>query len=250
MMRENPREQQGTLPFRRLLPNIVTMLGLCAGLTSIRFILGERYELAAVLIILAALIDALDGRLARRLDVTSEFGAELDSLADFLNFGVAPALLVFQTTLAGAKDVGWVFVLVYVSCCCLRLARFNVTRDGPPPDPTGQKPRFVGVPAPAGALLALFPVFLTFEGIVDAAAMPLVTAFYLGLVGAAMVSKLPTFSPKSIRVPRERLVWVMSATAIAVGAILTRPWLTLILIDLVYVASLVPALFIMLRRRS
>lgn len=246
------REQQtgrGALPFRKVLPNLITILGLCAGLTSIRFTLGERYELAAGLIILAALLDAFDGRLARRLQVTSEFGAELDSLADFLNFGVAPGLLVFETVLTDGRDVGWVFVLVYVSCCCLRLARFNVTKDDVPEPGFGHKVHFVGVPAPAGALLALLPVFLSFEGTVHAASAPLLIALYLGLVGAAMVSTLHTFSPKSIHIPRERMVWVLAATAVVAGLMLTRFWLSMVLIDVAYAIALLPSLVRAIRNR-
>jgi CDP-diacylglycerol--serine O-phosphatidyltransferase len=248
-MTQHHREQ-GTLPFRKILPNLVTILGLCAGLTSIRFILGGRFELAADLIIVAALIDALDGRLARRLKATSEFGAELDSLSDFLNFGVAPALLVFQAALQGAADAGWIFVLVYVSCCCLRLARFNVTKAEPVTNRLGLKNHFVGVPAPAGAILALLPVFLTFEGILDAASVPLITALYLGLVGAAMVSKLETFSPKSIHVPKEMIVWVLTATVVVVGVMLTRFWLSMILINLIYAGSLLLAVILTIKNKS
>lgn len=236
MNRERP--EQDALPFLHLLPNVVTMLGLCAGLTSIRFVFGGNYEMASALILFAALIDGLDGQLARRLNATSDFGAELDSLSDFLNFGVAPGLLIYQYLLVEAGALGWIAVLVYVSCCCLRLARFNVMKDSAPPESAGGRPHFVGVPAPAGALLALLPVFLSFEGLADAASIPLLVALYLALVGAIMVSRLPTFSPKSILVPRERAVWLLIATAIVVGAMLTRFWLTMILVDLVYAGSL------------
>ena len=131
------------------MPNLVTILGLCAGLTALRFAFAGRFEPAAALIVFAALIDGFDGLLARRLDAASPFGAELDSLADFFNFGVAPAFLVYQLALTGAPDLGWTAALVFAVCACLRLARFNVSRDVPV---TGRA-HFVGVPAPAGALL-------------------------------------------------------------------------------------------------
>lgn len=241
-MSKNQTEQD-TLPFLTLLPNLVTMLGLCAGLTSIRFVLVEEFQVAAGLIIFAALIDGLDGQLARRLKATSDFGAELDSLSDFLNFGVAPALLVFQYLLADARGAGWIFVLVYISCCCLRLARFNVAKDAVPEDGVAHPDHFVGVPAPAGALLVLLPVFLSFEDVIDASAVPLFTAVYLGLIGAIMVGRLPTFSPKSVLVPKDKIVWILIATAVVVGAMLTRFWLSMILIDLVYAGSLVRSFF-------
>lgn len=242
------RTEQDALPFLNLLPNVVTILGLCAGLTAIRFVLVGNYEMAGGLILLAALIDGLDGRLARRLKATSDFGAELDSLADFLSFGVAPGLLVFEHLLGSAGGVAWIFVLVYVSCCCLRLARFNVTKEEAPAIGPTPRAHFVGVPAPAGAMLALLPVFLTFEGIADASSVPLLTAFYLGLVGAAMISRLPTFSPKSILVPRDRIAWLLIATAVLVGTMLTRFWLSMILIDLIYAGFLLRSAFVAARQ--
>jgi len=229
------------MPFLMLLPNLLTVLGLCAGLTSIRFVLAERFEMAAILIIFAALIDGVDGRLARRLQASSEFGAELDSLADFLNFGVAPALLVFQHTMHGAGGLGWTFALVFACCCCLRLARFNVTRDDAP-EPAAvphSKRHFVGVPAPAGALLGLLPVFLSFAAILDTTQVPVLTSLYLGLVGLAMVSRLSTLSPKSIFIRREQVLWVLIAVAAVTGLMLTRFWWAMILLDLVYAGSLV-----------
>lgn len=237
-----------TLPFLHLLPNLVTVLGLCAGLTSIRLVFSEHYELAAILIVFAALVDGLDGLLARKLKATSSFGAELDSLSDFLNFGVAPGLLVFQFALVDARGLGWVFVLVFAICCCLRLARFNVNRDSPA---LGARPRFVGVPAPAGALLALFPVFLSFEGVIDARAVPLAVALHLGLVGALMISKLPTLSLKSVRISRDKAGWILMGAALAVGVALTNLWLLLILADAAYAAILLRTVIAAgLRRRT
>lgn len=226
------------LPFVQLLPNLVTILGLCAGLTSIRFVLADRFEMAVLLIIFAAVIDGLDGLIARRLKATSDIGAELDSLSDFLNFGVAPGLLVFQFALKADQGMGWIIVLGYVSCCCLRLARFNVGNGKIPERVTPTESHFTGVPAPAGALLALFPVFLSFQGLMDAAALPWVAALTLGLTGAAMVSRVPTFSPKSIFVPKEKIIWVLISTALIVGIMLTKFWLLMICADLIYAASL------------
>lgn len=236
------------LPLLRLVPNIVTLLGLCAGLTSIRFVLEERFDLAVALIVFAAVIDGLDGLLARRLKATSDFGAQIDSLADFLNFGVAPALVVFEFALGSAPGAGWTFLLVYASCCCLRLARFNVAKnaatvevDTPhdsvtaPPE-LGEKAHFVGVPAPAGALLVLLPVFLSLEGIIDASLAPFAVALFMGLVGAGMVSTVRTISPKSIFIPREKIGLVMLATPLVAGVMLTQFWLSLIIIDVVYSA--------------
>lgn len=220
-----------------LVPNLVTILGLCAGLTSIRLAVSGNYELAALLIVFAAAIDGLDGLLARRFQAASAFGAELDSLSDFVCFGVAPALLAFLFALGDAPGLGWTAVLVYVVCCCLRLARFNVGRQAPAP-----RPHFVGVPAPAGALLSLLPVFLTFEGLFHAAELPVMVALHLGLVGALMVSTVPTVSPRSMRVPRRRARWLLIAAAVLVGAALVRPWLLLAVADAVYAAAVLRGL--------
>jgi CDP-diacylglycerol---serine O-phosphatidyltransferase len=222
----------GSLPFLHLLPNLVTILGLCAGLTAIRFAFEQRFEVAALLIIFAAVIDGLDGLLARKLKAQSSFGAELDSLSDFLCFGVAPALVVFFFALSDAPGFGWIFALIFAICCCLRLARFNVTRDAPPPP---GRAHFTGVPAPAGALLAMLPLYLTLEGVLNAAAVPLVVALYLGTVGCLMVSRIPTLSPKGVRISRDHVPFVLVATAGAVGMMFTRFWLLMVLLVAAYI---------------
>lgn len=238
------RQEEGgeTLHFLQLVPSIVTITGMCLGLTALRYVIAERYEAAVILILLAAVLDGLDGLIARRLRVTSNFGAELDSLADFFNFGVLPAILVYQFALTGAGGIGWVFVLVYVISACLRLARFNVARGQEENSPK----HFTGVPSPAGAMLALLPVFLSNAGIVTAP-MPIPTALWIGLVGGLMISRIPTFSPKTLRIPRGRSALVLLGTAIVVGMIFTRFWLLLVIVDLIYCAALVHAV---VRRRG
>ncbi|MCB2136258.1 MAG: phosphatidylcholine/phosphatidylserine synthase [Rhodobacteraceae bacterium] len=239
-----------SLPFLNILPNLVTMIGLCSGLTAIRFVMSGQYQLAVGLIIFSTLIDGLDGLLARRLNATSEIGAQLDSLSDFLNFGVAPGLVVYHFALTGAEETGsWIFVLLYVSCCCLRLARFNVGNSPTTPDAAKNPKHFVGVPAPAGAMLALVPMFLSFEYALDAASMPFLAGPYLAFVGLLMASRLPTFSPKTLRVPRSGIVWIMIGAAFVVGTLITRFWLTMILIAAIYGLSLVYSLVQVLRNR-
>ncbi len=235
MARRTLRHRRAPLLLPQLLPSLVTIIGLCAGLTAIRFAFAGHFAGSAALILFAAVIDGLDGLLARRLGSASPFGAELDSLCDFVDFGVAPGLLVYKMALTDARDFGWALVLVYIVCCCLRLARFNVNRDAPT---AGTTPRFVGVPAPAGAMLALLPVFLTVDGMVDAADYPLAVALWLGIVGLLMVSRLPTFSPKALRIPRDRVRWLLVGTAIVVGLGLTHFWLTMIIAVFAYIASL------------
>ena len=224
--------RQDSVPLRQLLPNLVTIIGLCAGLTSIRHILLAQYDMAGILIAIAAVMDALDGLIARRLDATSTFGAEIDSLSDFLCFGVAPALLVYQFALADVQGVGWVFVLVYAVCACLRLARFNINRDVVLPETT--RPHFVGVPAPGAAVLALLPVILFKQGFTIARDAPVLCGVYIGLIGLMMVSHIATPSSKAIKIPHDKAVWVLIGVAVIVGLAVTRFWLLTALLGVVY----------------
>lgn len=229
------------VPVLQLLPNIVTLAGMCVGLTSIRFAVDERFGLAVFLILLAAVMDGLDGLIARRLHATSEIGAQLDSLSDFLCFGVAPAVLIYQFHLASAGSLGWVFVLVFAAATCLRLARFNVM-SGKAQEEDSASQHFVGVPAPAGAMLALLPSFATLGGVVDFNAVPLLVAFWIGVVAVLMISKLKTLSPKSIRVPRLLIGPIMFATVIGIGLTFSRPWLLVLVLDLVYLGFVIRSL--------
>lgn len=218
-----------SLPFLHLVPNLVTIIGLCAGLTAIRYSFDARFAVATGLIVFAALIDGLDGLIARRLRATSEIGAQLDSLSDFVCFGVAPAIILFRFGMTQDPGFGWIFALVYTICCCLRLARFNVMRATP------DAPRhFVGVPAPAGAGLALMPIFATFAGILDLHNVSLLVALWLGLVGVLMISRIPTPSAKGLRVPRDKAAYVLVGAALLVGLMLSRFWLLLFVLGLAY----------------
>lgn len=230
-----------TLPLMQLLPNLVTLLGLCAGLTSIRYVLLGSYEIAAVLIVLAAVIDGMDGLIARKLNAASSFGAELDSLSDFVCFGVAPGIFVYHFALQALPGLGWLFVLVFVLCACLRLARFNVARNAPA---VASTTHFVGVPAPAGAMLGLLPVFLALSGWQEMQAFPVVVALYIGIVGLLMVSRLPTPSSKGLRVARQHAIWVLLGVAVFAGALAMRPWTVLVLTDLAYLAVLARAVWL------
>ena len=229
-------QRRDSLPFLYLVPNLVTILGMCAGLSAIRFAFEARYELSAALIIVAAIMDALDGALARKLNAASSFGAELDSFADFVSFGVAPSILVFGYAMDGpSAGFGWIFALVFAICACLRLARFNISRT----TPEGAVARhFVGVPAPAGAMLGLLPVYLGLAGWVDTTEFPVLTAIYLAGIGLLMVSRLPTPSLKGVRIARENAVWVLVGMAAFVGLLITRTWVTMVLADLIYLGVL------------
>jgi CDP-diacylglycerol--serine O-phosphatidyltransferase len=220
----------------QLLPNTLTLAALCAGLTAVRFAFQGAFDVAAGLILLAAVFDGLDGRLARRLRSESAMGAELDSLCDFVDFGVAPALVVHLWATGGEGGLGWIAALVYAVACALRLARFNIGSREPSLAETPKK-TFTGVPSPAGAMLALLPVFVA--NLTPGAALPApLTALWLMLVAALMVSRLPTpaFRPLRIRPEQARMLLLGS---VALGAaLLTYPWLTLVLLDFGYLALL------------
>jgi CDP-diacylglycerol--serine O-phosphatidyltransferase len=232
----------------RLIPNVLTLAALCSGLTAIRFGLQEQMKLAVIAIIVAAVLDALDGRVARRLGVTSRFGAELDSLSDFLCFGVTPALVLYMSSMKDGGALGWIVTLMFPMCSALRLARFNtaLVSDTPPPAWTGSY--FTGVPAPAGALLALMPLMVSFE---IEAAWPrhaLVVGTVLVVVGGLMVSRLPTFSFKKGRVPRHLVLPALLGAALVMGVVASSPWIGLSLLGLVYI-SLIPYSWISYQRQ-
>jgi CDP-diacylglycerol--serine O-phosphatidyltransferase len=225
------------VPVRFLLPNLITLLALCSGVTAIRFAFEARYELAVACVMLAVVLDAVDGRLARLLKGTSRFGAELDSLADFVNFGVAPAILLYVWSLNSLKTLGWVICLVLAIACALRLARFNVALDDPhKPAWTGQF--FTGAPAPAGAGLALLPFYLGFLGSAqDGHGWALVIGPYVVLVALLMVSRVPTFSGKNMgHIPGDKVLPVLGLTVLAAVMLIAYPWEFLTIVSIAYLA--------------
>jgi CDP-diacylglycerol--serine O-phosphatidyltransferase len=233
----------------RLIPNVLTLAALCSGLTAIRFGLQGQFRLAVIAIIVAAIFDALDGRVARRLGVTSRFGAELDSLSDFLCFGVSPALVLYLASMQDGGSLGWVVTLMFPMCSALRLARFNTAllSDTPPPAWTGSY--FTGVPAPAGALLALIPLMVSFEAETAWPRHPLVVGAVLVVIGGLMVSRLPTFSFKKGRVPRHLVLPALLGVALVMGVLASAPWIGLSLLGLAYV-SLIPFSWLAWRRQA
>lgn len=228
-----------TVPFRVMVPNVVTLLALCAGLTSIPLSMQGRFGWAVWAILVAAILDGIDGRVARLLKSTSNFGAQLDSLADFVNFGVAPALLLYIWTLNGIGPIGWIAVMVYAICCALRLARFNSALDGEP-QPDWQKDYFVGVPAPAGALTVLFPLYLARTGIAGVAEVPLIVAAYSVLIGLLMVSRLPTYSGKrtSARIPGESVMPLFILVVLLAALLASYTFLVLTVGTALYLAHI------------
>jgi CDP-diacylglycerol--serine O-phosphatidyltransferase len=227
------------VPVRVIIPNIITLIALCLGLTAIRLAFEGRYEPAVVAIVVAALLDGIDGRVARMLKGTSRFGAELDSLADFVNFGVTPALILYSFLLNELKAIGWIAVLVFAIAMVLRLARFNVMLDDPD-RPEWKKNFFTGMPAPAGALTSMLPLYLSFLGVpMGAAAAPIALVYLLGLA-FLMVSTIPVYSGKTIglRVPRHWVLPIFVLSAAVFGLLANFPWEMLTVITVLFLASI------------
>jgi CDP-diacylglycerol--serine O-phosphatidyltransferase len=230
--------------FNRMIPNLMTMVGLCAGLTAMRFGLEGRFGPAAVAIVVAAVIDGIDGRLARLLKVTSRFGAEFDSLSDFLCFGVAPPFVMYLWSLQRGGAYGYAPCMMFAVCMALRLARFNASLDGAP-KPAYAYNFFTGVPAPAGAALALFPLFLGLEAeslhlewLREAAQFPLFCAAVLIGTSLLLVSTLPIWSFKNFKVPSEYVLPLLLGTGAYAALAIADPWGALAAAGLIYMGML------------
>jgi CDP-diacylglycerol--serine O-phosphatidyltransferase len=222
------------ISFVRMVPNLATMIAMCMGLSSIRFAFMGKFDMAAGAILVAAVFDALDGRLARLLGASTEFGAELDSLSDFVSFGVAPAIVMYFYSLNVWQGFGWGVCLFAAVCTGLRLARFNILSRNPD-KPSWSGKFFTGVPAPAGAMIALFPLILTHAVNDSWASKPyFVTPFVLGS-GILMISRIPTFSFKQLRIPPIMVVPVLVAMGITISFLFSAPWETISVIVLLYI---------------
>ncbi len=235
--RDEPKRRRfRPIPVRTLVPNLITLLALCAGLTAVRLAIEGKLEFALAAIVLAAVLDGIDGRIARLIKGTSRFGAELDSLADFVNFGVAPALILYFWDLHELRSAGWIAALVFAICAGLRLARFNVSTDDPNRPAWGSN-FFVGMPAPAGAITVLLPIYVNLLGGPEWAP---ITFLYTLLIAFLMVSRLPVFSGKRLgtRVPREMVLPVFVVVVLFVALLLSYPWIVLTLGTLVYLGCL------------
>jgi len=236
-LRDPPRRRFGPIPVRMLVPNFITLLAICAGLTAIRLSTEGRMELAVAAIVFAAVLDGLDGRVARMIKGQSKFGAELDSLADFVNFGVAPGLILYFWQLHDLHNVGWIASMIFAISGGLRLARFNSTMDDPN-KPAFAGNFFTGVPAPAGAIAVLLPVYTSFLG---APALPAVlTALYTLVIAGLMVSRLPVFSGKTVRmrVPPELVLPVFVSVVFIIALLIGYPWHVLTVGTVLYLATL------------
>jgi CDP-diacylglycerol--serine O-phosphatidyltransferase len=253
-MSDESREQlrlARSLSLRALVPNAITAAALCSGLTGIRFAIAGDFEKAVQAVILAGVLDGIDGRAARMLKAQSRFGAELDSLADSISFGVAPALIVYLWSLRELPSFGWIAALAFAICCVLRLARFNSRLDTLE-QPHKQAGFLTGVPAPVGAGLAFLPIYLWLATSMPQFANPVGVGVWMLLIAFLMISNLPTFSWSRVRPPTHLRIGLLALIGILMAALLTEPWMTLAGITLVYLA-LIPLgvmRYVRIRRRG
>lgn len=246
-----PQRRFRPVPLRLLIPNVITLVALAVGLTSVRFAIEGRYDYAALAIIVAAVLDGVDGRIARLLKGTSRFGAELDSLADFVTFGCATGLILYFWILKDLKTVGWVACLLLAFAMALRLARFNVTIDGPE-RPSWQKAFATGVPAPAGAMMVMLPINLQLAGIPQFVGESVIVLVWTLVSTALIVSSIPTFSGKGFGspVPRGRVLPILAGVVVILALLVSHPFETVSALTLVYIASIPVAVQRYMRRAA
>jgi CDP-diacylglycerol--serine O-phosphatidyltransferase len=225
------------LPVNSLIPNILTVLALCAGLSAIRFAMQEKWQLAVAAIIIAGVLDGLDGRMARLLKGATKFGAELDSLSDIVAFGVAPVLVIFLWSTEALGGVGWIAGLAYSTCCALRLARFNTALDNPD-RPVWASYFFTGMAAPAAACVALLPMAISFQIESSLLREPAFMTAWLLAVAFMMISQIPTYSFKRVRIRREMVLPMLVVVGIVAAILFSYPWFVLSVLGLLYLASI------------
>lgn len=233
-MNNNDRPKQTPLTLLSTLPNLVTLFSVCVGLSSIRLALGGRLEMAVIALVVAMVLDGIDGRLARALKTQSDFGKELDSLADFFNFGIAPGLILYLSIFRETEyeNLCWIAVMFVAVCCAYRLARFNATQSEEPGE------HFEGIPAPILALLSLIPVYLDLLGFHVGKNNPILVSGFLFFCGYLAVSRMPTVSLKSLSFEQKHYALFMASAAVAFACMLIFPWETLTFFGIVYIVQL------------
>lgn len=236
-MDNKPKRRIRVISLSKLIPNALTLMGLASGLTAVRFALDEKWEFSALAVFVAMILDTLDGRTARLLNSASKFGAELDSLSDIVCFGVVPALIIYLWAMQDAGRWGWIACILFAMCCALRLARFNVALEDPN-KPSWANQFFTGVPAPAGAGLALLPMIISFIAGDSVVRNPAAVAAWTVAIGALFISAVPTFSFKTSRIPRAWMAPMMIGMAGAIAFLVSTPWWTFTVILVAYLISM------------
>lgn len=235
----SPKRRFKAVPFRLIAPNLVTLMALCAGLTGVRMAIEGRFDMALIALFAAAFLDGMDGRVARMLKGTSRFGAELDSLTDFVNFGVAPALILHVWILHALPSIGWIASLLFAIAMVLRLARFNVALDDAK-QPAWKMNFFVGVPAPAGALAVLAPIYLELAGLPHSDNLAVLVMLYTLFIAMLVVSSIPTYSGKTIglHIPRAHVLPLIGGVVALVAILFSFPWISMTVIVAIYLLSI------------
>lgn len=250
MIKGRTKHLKGALVFGKIVPNAITICAFCCGLTAVKFSWFHNWQLAVLCILVSAILDAFDGRVARFLGQSSQFGAELDSLSDLVCFGVAPAVLLFMKSMHAWSDAGWGICMFFTVCCALRLARFNVVQISNTFKPEWTKVYFSGVPAPAGAIIALFPLILSFYTGSDFFFKNEIVAFSLILSGLLMVSTLKTFSSKMIKVTPGYYTISLIAFTVMVIFFITNFWATLTTLIAFYILSIPCSVYLYMKKEK
>ena len=236
MEKKNPFNLVSSNKSRFILPNLLTIIGVCLGISSIKFALDENYNSAIIFIVFAAILDALDGRIARLIKGTTEFGKELDSLTDFVSFGIAPAFILYFWELKNYGKIGWAITLIFSVCCVLRLARFNLTKISE--DAEWKVNFFEGVPSPAGAGLALLPLVYELSNLNFNVDIKSMTPFFVVLVALLLISKIPTFSLKKIKISSQLTIFLLFGIVIVFISLIFFTFETLLVIGAIYLLSI------------
>ena len=241
MEEKNPFKLVASKKTRFILPNLLTLIGVCLGISSIKFALDQNYNLAVIFLIFAALLDTLDGRIARLIKGTSEFGKELDSLTDFVSFGIAPAFILYFWELKNYGKIGWAITLVFSVCCVLRLARFNLTRIS---EPEWKRNYFEGIPSPAGAILILLPLIYELSELQLNLDIKKFTPYLVVTVAVLLISNIPTFSLKKIKISSQLTIFLLFGIAVIFVSLIFFTFKALLVLGLMYLMSIPVSYFL------
>lgn len=247
MEKKNPFNIVSSKKSRFILPNLLTIIGVCLGISSIKFALDENYSLAVTFIVLASILDTLDGRIARLIKGTTEFGKELDSLTDFVSFGIAPAFILYFWELKNYGKIGWAITLIFSVCCVLRLARFNLTKISE--DAEWKVNFFEGVPSPAGAGLALLPLVYELSELKFNLNIKSMTPFFVVFVALLLISKIPTFSLKKIKISSKLTIFLLFGIVIIFVSLIFFTFESLLIIGVIYLCS-IPVSYYLYKKTS